>query len=411
LKGFGEVDDLYGGEGEDVLYGHADSDYMLGGSGDDKLFGGPGMFPDGFVSDDQLRGGPGNDQLDGGSGDDTYELYGGFGHDRVTDASGDDYLAFESEDGLVIDLTPGANPNVSKKTRAGTVDWDSSVVIEDASGSFGNDKMVGNDAPNWPLGWDGDNDIAGGGGADTIWSDGGGTISGGEGNDDIGRGRGESDIHGGPATMRSQAGWAPTSSIAGKAQTSRASSPKPPNPSTARRSAGISLEPTFGPIVVIGWVVRRSSDGPQDVVDPRRRVNGSFLRDRTVPDVARELPRLAERDRSLVLYGAVLGGEDRAEHDVGAIPHRHVATERGVGRHVGRVVDVGSATAAFQDHASTPLAQYRRPRCTQGISRVHPSAWKVGVSELHVQGVPSSSARRSSCDDRGKPVSSNHGPV
>jgi Ca2+-binding RTX toxin-like protein len=119
LKGFGEVDGLYGGEGEDVLYSHADSDYMLGGSGNDKLFGGPGMFPDGFVSDDQLRGGPGNDQLDGGSGDDTYELYGGFGHDRVTDASGDDYLAFESEDGLVIDLTPGAKPNVIRRRGRG----------------------------------------------------------------------------------------------------------------------------------------------------------------------------------------------------------------------------------------------------------------------------------------------------
>ena len=228
MKGFGEVDDLYGGEGEDVLYGHADSDYMLGGSGDDKLFGGPGMFPDGFVSDDQLRGGPGNDQLDGGSGDDTYELYGGFGHDRVTDASGDDYLAFESEDGLVIDLTPSANPNVSKKRRAGTVDWDSSVVIEDASGSFGNDKIVGNDAPNWLLGWDGDNDIAGGGAP---------TPSGATAAVPSPAGRATTTSRGAEAkvtstadraTMRSPASWAPTSSIAGKAQTSRALSPKPP---------------------------------------------------------------------------------------------------------------------------------------------------------------------------------------
>lgn len=142
---------------------------------------------------------------DGGSGSETCELYGNFGRYFITDASGDDWLIFESWDGLIIDLTSYAKPNVRKKTRAGPVDWEG-AVIEDASGSYGNDRMIGNDAPNWIPTREANNDITGGGGADTIWSEGGGTLSGGEGDDDIEGGSGDGIINGGPGDDTISAG-------------------------------------------------------------------------------------------------------------------------------------------------------------------------------------------------------------
>ncbi|EGW52476.1 hypothetical protein HMPREF1022_00603 [Desulfovibrio sp. 6_1_46AFAA] len=66
-------DQLYGGEGDDILFGMGGNDQLFGGSGDDYLFGGGG-----------------DDYLDGGSGED--KLYGG---------SGSDILVYDSNDYLV----------------------------------------------------------------------------------------------------------------------------------------------------------------------------------------------------------------------------------------------------------------------------------------------------------------------
>ena len=58
-----DLDDLYGGTGNDTLSGSSWGNLLNGGPGDDRLAGGP--------RDDVLVGGAGGDVLDGGGGKDT----------------------------------------------------------------------------------------------------------------------------------------------------------------------------------------------------------------------------------------------------------------------------------------------------------------------------------------------------
>lgn len=125
--GFTLVEEIFGGAGNDRIYGGDGLDHIYGGTGDDTIFGGDGEphgnFPfdgspePGFV--EQLRGGEGQDvifgegsadQIDGGDGSDTIDggtdsdtIEGGSGDlsdDLLTGGSGRDYFVFSTNMGV-----------------------------------------------------------------------------------------------------------------------------------------------------------------------------------------------------------------------------------------------------------------------------------------------------------------------
>jgi len=77
LYGENDNDRLFGRDGKDRLYGESGNDRLLGEAGNDILFGGDG--------NDFLNGGLGNDQLTGGAGRDKFCISTGNGRDVIKD--------------------------------------------------------------------------------------------------------------------------------------------------------------------------------------------------------------------------------------------------------------------------------------------------------------------------------------
>ena len=110
LVGGGGADVLLGGEGADIIGGRtgdddidggAGADVIVGQLGNDVIDGGDGADKiNGGVGDDVLRGGEGADQLLGRSGDD--QLYGGAGDDALNGGAGLDLLEGGAGDDLLI---------------------------------------------------------------------------------------------------------------------------------------------------------------------------------------------------------------------------------------------------------------------------------------------------------------------
>ena len=110
LMGSEEVNELYGGAGDDELTAVANTgadagpDRLVGGAGDDTLTG--------SANADVLMGGDGHDAISGGDGADT--INGGAGDDVLTGAGGNDTFVFGPADGdggdVIVDLaTDGAD--------------------------------------------------------------------------------------------------------------------------------------------------------------------------------------------------------------------------------------------------------------------------------------------------------------
>jgi serralysin len=159
-----QVENAYGGGGDDVITGNALGNYLKGDSGTDTIYGGDG--------DDTIDGGYFKDQAYGGDGDDTFlavgtqipdDIYGGDGTDTF-DAS-----AFSSF-GLTLDLQTGVydyppgfgGPQVIQS-------------VENVVGTAQNDSVNGNDVANVLTGGNGDDTLNGQSSSDTIY--------GGDGND------------------------------------------------------------------------------------------------------------------------------------------------------------------------------------------------------------------------------------
>jgi Ca2+-binding RTX toxin-like protein len=92
---------MWGGDGNDVIYGANGGESMGGGLGDDKIYGGGGndIIYAGIEGYDTLDGGNGNDLIfasyghdvvEGGAGND--EIYAGSGNDYVNGGAGDDSI-------------------------------------------------------------------------------------------------------------------------------------------------------------------------------------------------------------------------------------------------------------------------------------------------------------------------------
>ncbi|MEP1209940.1 MAG: DUF4114 domain-containing protein [Rhizobiaceae bacterium] len=189
---FTDDDDLFGGDGDDVIYGIGGEDYITGGNGNDELHGNSGNdliygnngadILQGQSGNDELYGGSGNDELIGGSGDDI--LYGGGNNDELTGGSGADILYGDSGDDTLSgssgsDILFGGNGNDIVNGNSGD---------DTASGGNGNDTLNGHSGDDTLFGDAGQDRVVGGGGDDFL--------SGGDHNDKVYGGSGNDELRG-----------------------------------------------------------------------------------------------------------------------------------------------------------------------------------------------------------------------
>jgi Ca2+-binding RTX toxin-like protein len=146
------IEDVYGGNGDDIIAGSSVTNYLAGEGGDDQLFGVAG-----------------NDTLDGG--DDADVLIGGAGNDALNGGEGQDTASYaDATKAVTISLLL---QGLAQKT--GAAGTDVLTGIEDLIGGSGNDILIGDDNANQIDGGNGNDTIEGGLGADTL--DGGAGIN------------------------------------------------------------------------------------------------------------------------------------------------------------------------------------------------------------------------------------------
>lgn len=166
-------DDVIGEDGDDRLYGGGGDDIILGNDGRDLLSGGDG--------NDYLRGDAGDDRQYGDDGDDRLE--GGLGSDLLDGGAGSDTVEyFLSETGVVVNLAAGIAIERGAEGASPARIVDHLVSIENATGGFFSDVLIGSASANRLTGDGGDDALYGGGGNDVL--------SGGSGNDRLEGGHG-----------------------------------------------------------------------------------------------------------------------------------------------------------------------------------------------------------------------------
>lgn len=168
-------DEIRGRAGDDTIRGRGQGDVILGQTGNDALLGQDGS--------DKLTGGAGNDTLNGALGDDRYLFADGWGQDRLSDTGGRDILDFSaltlppSNGGLAIvgievalEESPGEERSHANEVISGanTLNFPSTVVIEDVIGGAGHDHIHGNTANNRLFGSSGNDLLNGRKGHDTL---------------------------------------------------------------------------------------------------------------------------------------------------------------------------------------------------------------------------------------------------
>ncbi|MEV0899780.1 calcium-binding protein [Actinoplanes sp. NPDC049802] len=159
-----DVENLTGGAGNDTLTGTAQADVLRGGGGNDRLYGQGGadrLF--GETGRDKLNGGAGNDILTGDESvhHDTEKLYG----DVLTGGPGVDLADYHAYwEPITVDLDGSAGDDGAKGEHD-TVGTD----IENLTGGWGSDTLIGNAANNVIIGGDeGADKIMGGVGNDRL---------------------------------------------------------------------------------------------------------------------------------------------------------------------------------------------------------------------------------------------------
>ncbi len=143
-----------GGDGADTLTPSSDGNTLAGDAGDDTLTGG--------ASPDLLNGGDGDDQLDGRGGDDG--LDGGLGSDTIVGSDGRDRVSYTGRGrGVHVDLE--GDRDDGEPGEGDLVD----TSVENASGGFGSDELIGDERPNLlDGGQTGDDLLVGAGGDDYL---------------------------------------------------------------------------------------------------------------------------------------------------------------------------------------------------------------------------------------------------
>jgi Ca2+-binding RTX toxin-like protein len=143
-------------DGNDVIFGYGGTDIILGLGGDDEIIGGEGP-------NDWINGGPGNDTVSYG----------------------------ESASGVTVSLATGSG-------FGGTAEGDDIFQVENVTGSWHGDLLVGDDGNNVLRGLGGNDILKGGGGADALHGDfGNDSLKGGGGDDTLNGGTGADTMLGG----------------------------------------------------------------------------------------------------------------------------------------------------------------------------------------------------------------------
>jgi len=196
------IENVIGGDGDDVFSGNDLANMFHGGRGDDTLNGGAG--------NDLLLGGAGSDFLDGGDDNDT--LVGGSGDDVLDGGADQDTADYRSATaGVTVDLGStifqsvgadlGQDRLVSIEVLLGSRFDDvltAAMLGSTLSGRDGDDTLQGADGNDTLLGGEGDDSLDGGGGDDVLFGDEGNEIlRGGAGNDTLDGGRGNNVLFGG----------------------------------------------------------------------------------------------------------------------------------------------------------------------------------------------------------------------
>jgi Ca2+-binding RTX toxin-like protein len=186
------LENVFGGHGNDFIVGHAANNLILGNGGDDIIYGGDGNDQlEGGAGNDMLFGELGNDLLRGNAGNDILE--GGEGYDRLVGGTGDDVYVFgaatENQIDTIVELVGEGIDTLdfSSLTTAVTVNLtnDSSLAtmahrivrtdaigqaenLENVIGGSANDHITGNAANNILWGHDGNDTLIGGLGNDIL---------------------------------------------------------------------------------------------------------------------------------------------------------------------------------------------------------------------------------------------------
>jgi Ca2+-binding RTX toxin-like protein len=204
-----QVENVIGGNSDDVITGNALNNVLSGGSGNDILSGMDGN--DTLNADDGdniLNGGNGADILNGGIGNDI--ITGGAGNDSLNGDTGDDFYAFDTDTTLGTDtITENTNEGTDTLDFTGssnviTVNLGTTLnqvvnsnltlnlataEIENAAGGDNNDDITGNTLKNI---------LSGGAGDDTLnGMDGNDMLSGADGTDTLNGGSGDDSLDGG----------------------------------------------------------------------------------------------------------------------------------------------------------------------------------------------------------------------
>ncbi|QSJ20483.1 hypothetical protein JYQ62_18375 [Nostoc sp. UHCC 0702] len=175
-----------GNAGNNVIIGNSADNTLIGLEGNDTLNGGAGY--------DWLIGGQGNDTLNGGAGYD--DLYGGAGNDTyIVDSTTDSIIENANEGTDTIESSVSfslANlSNIENLTLTGT-------AAINGTGNAGNNVIIGNSANNALLGGAGYDDLRGGAGNDNLnGGEGDDSLNGDEGIDNLYGGEGNDNLYGG----------------------------------------------------------------------------------------------------------------------------------------------------------------------------------------------------------------------
>ena len=165
LRGVGDDIRLYGREGDDRLQSQSRFSILEGNEGNDTIVGGRGGFDNMFggegndLLDDRLddipaafsegganfAGGAGDDTVFGGAADDLIQLDGNYGRDSIDGGAGRDSVSFESaESAVVVNLAAGtASGGGPGGTGSATL-----IRIENAYGGVFDDRLTGNGGAN-----------------------------------------------------------------------------------------------------------------------------------------------------------------------------------------------------------------------------------------------------------------------
>lgn len=154
LRGDDAKNDLFGGDGDDILHGYGGNDLLIGGNGEDRLFG--------FEGWDVMRGDAGDDVMDGGNGSDL--LKGNDGADDLWGADGDDRIY----GGNGEDLVYGNEGDDRIWGQGGADELRGGAGADVIHGNNGNDYILGHDDNDILYGDSGNDFIDGGAGDDVI---------------------------------------------------------------------------------------------------------------------------------------------------------------------------------------------------------------------------------------------------